>query len=91
MTGEMFDERKEGLPPRFHEQSELTADVSAERTTFDFDLKSAMDKPGNVLPQQPEITNSIGMKLVLIPAGKFTMGSPNDEQGRDDDEEQHAQ
>ena len=23
-----------------------------------------------------EITNSIGMKLVLIPAGKFVMGSP---------------
>jgi hypothetical protein len=36
----MYDERKEGLPPQFHEQSELTADVSAEKTTFDFDLKS---------------------------------------------------
>jgi hypothetical protein len=39
-SGEMYDERKEGLPPQFHEQSELTADVSAEKTTFDFDLKS---------------------------------------------------
>ena len=30
--------------------------------------------------QQPkEITNSIGMKLVLIPAGTFTMGSPMEE------------
>src|SRR5262249_49976782 len=27
-----------------------------------------------------EIKNSIGMKLVLIPAGKFTMGSPKTEQ-----------
>jgi formylglycine-generating enzyme required for sulfatase activity len=26
-----------------------------------------------------ELTNSIGMKLVLIPAGEFTMGSPEDE------------
>jgi formylglycine-generating enzyme required for sulfatase activity len=26
-----------------------------------------------------EVTNSIGMKLVLIPAGKFTMGSPQEE------------
>ena len=26
-----------------------------------------------------EITNSIGMKLVPIPAGKFLMGSPKDE------------
>lgn len=36
-----------------------------------------------------EITNSIGMKLVLIPAGKFTMGSPKDEKDRGTDEEQH--
>ncbi len=39
--------------------------------------------------QVPHITNSIGMKLVLIPAGKFMMGSPKDEQGRRDNEEQH--
>jgi formylglycine-generating enzyme required for sulfatase activity len=36
-----------------------------------------------------EITNSIGMKLVLIPKGKFLMGSPRDEKDRDVDEEQH--
>jgi formylglycine-generating enzyme required for sulfatase activity len=28
-----------------------------------------------------EVTNSIGLKLVLIPKGKFLMGSPNDETG----------
>jgi hypothetical protein len=39
-SGEMYDERKEGLPTRFHAESELTAEVSAEQTTFDFDLKS---------------------------------------------------
>jgi formylglycine-generating enzyme required for sulfatase activity len=32
------------------------------------------------------ITNSVGMKFVLIPKGKFTMGSPMDEPGRNDDE-----
>jgi formylglycine-generating enzyme required for sulfatase activity len=37
-----------------------------------------------------EITNSIGMKLVLIPSGKFLRGSPADEEGRHDDEEQHT-
>jgi len=36
-----------------------------------------------------EITNSIGMKLVYIPPGKFLMGSPEDEPGRFDDETQH--
>jgi uncharacterized protein (TIGR02996 family) len=29
-----------------------------------------------VLPCVPEVVNSIGMKLVLIPAGKFLMGAP---------------
>jgi formylglycine-generating enzyme required for sulfatase activity len=35
------------------------------------------------------ITNAIGMKLTLIPAGKFLVGSPQDEAERDTDEEQH--
>jgi formylglycine-generating enzyme required for sulfatase activity len=40
--------------------------------------------------QSPKtITNSIGMKLVLIPKGTFQMGSPIEEAGADDDEAQH--
>ncbi len=35
------------------------------------------------------ITNSIGMKLNLIPAGSFMMGSPTSEPERNDDETQH--
>lgn len=35
------------------------------------------------------ITNSTGMKLVLIPKGTFTMGSPIEEEGADNDEQQH--
>jgi len=35
------------------------------------------------------LTNTIGMKYVLIPAGSFTMGSPLEEPGRDDDEKLH--
>jgi formylglycine-generating enzyme required for sulfatase activity len=34
-------------------------------------------------------TNSIGMKLVFIPAGEFLMGSPGSEKDRQDDEQQH--
>jgi formylglycine-generating enzyme required for sulfatase activity len=36
------------------------------------------------------IVNSIGMKLVYIPAGEFVMGSPINEAGRQGDEMQHA-
>ena len=39
--------------------------------------------------QLKEITNSIGMKLVLIHAGSFTMGSPIEEVGRNEIEKQH--
>ena len=43
-----------------------------------------------VLAQSPkEITNSIGMKLVLIPKGTFMMGSPESEEGRVGNETQH--
>ena len=35
------------------------------------------------------ITNTIGMKLKLIPAGTFMMGSPKSEADRNDDEHQH--
>ena len=36
-----------------------------------------------------EITNSLGMKLIQVPAGKFTMGSPVDEVHRNSDETRH--
>jgi formylglycine-generating enzyme required for sulfatase activity len=35
------------------------------------------------------VTNSIGMRLSLIPSGQFDMGSPPGERGRQDDELQH--
>jgi formylglycine-generating enzyme required for sulfatase activity len=38
---------------------------------------------------QKAITNSIGMKFVLIPAGRFFMGSPSDESERRDNERQY--
>ena len=41
------------------------------------------------VPAGMGVTNSIGMKLRLIPAGEFMMGSPGTESDRDDDETQH--
>jgi hypothetical protein len=37
---ELIDEMMEGLPAKYHQDSELTADVSSTQTTFDFDLKT---------------------------------------------------
>ena len=46
-------------------------------------------RKGPTSPQKT-ITNSIGMKFVLIPAGNFLMGSPPDEKPKvKDDEKQH--
>ena len=45
-------------------------------------------KPGPIVLDNPPnpITNSIGMKLVLIPAGEFLMGSPEDDDDADAEE-----
>lgn len=44
------------------------------------------DKEDSTNPNSENYTNSIGMEFVLIPAGDFEMGSPSDEDFRDDDE-----
>jgi formylglycine-generating enzyme required for sulfatase activity len=44
------------------------------------------DKPKGKKGPARTITNSVGMRLVLIPAGEFLMGSPKDEKGRASDE-----
>jgi formylglycine-generating enzyme required for sulfatase activity len=45
-------------------------------------------KPANA-PLPRDVTNSIGMRVVLILPGKFVMGSPESEKGRNDDEDAH--
>jgi formylglycine-generating enzyme required for sulfatase activity len=48
--------------------------------------KDEQPKPGD---GSKEISNSLGMKLVRIPVGKFQMGSPNEEYYRSADETRH--
>jgi formylglycine-generating enzyme required for sulfatase activity len=47
------------------------------------------DKAAEVKAWGKEVESSIGMKLVRIPRGTFTMGSPAGEVGREVDEKQH--
>src|SRR5262249_7779624 len=42
-----------------------------------------------VRPSVPEITGSFGMRLALIPPGRFRMGSPPGEAERSDEETPH--
>ena len=51
--------------------------------------KSHQEAWARHLGQPVEVTNSVGMKLVLVPAGEFMMGSPGSEPERDSDETQH--
>jgi formylglycine-generating enzyme required for sulfatase activity len=58
-----------------------------------FDARTAekhQQKWAQYLGAPVRTTNSIGMKLMLIPAGEFMMGSPDSEKGRAKDEHQHA-
>lgn len=60
-----------------------------------FVLVIGIGAPGILLSQKREneaprvITNSVGMKLALIPKGKFVMGSPASEKDRKTDETLH--
>ena len=61
-----------------------------------FDAKEAarrQDETAKALGVQKELIldlgNKVTMKLLLVPAGKFMMGSPKEEKERDDDEAQH--
>ncbi|MFZ4083788.1 MAG: hypothetical protein ACOYKN_21365, partial [Pirellula sp.] len=51
-----------------------------------FHLLALLDQASAQAPK--EITNSIGMKLLLIPKGTFMMGSPETEKGRQENETQ---
>ena len=63
------------------------------RPGFSFEADGPMCAPMQIqttLQRQGErISNSIGMEFVHVQPGKFKMGSPSNESGRDGDEKQH--
>jgi len=61
--------------------------VIPERSKLEDRLRSLL--AAGVQPVGPFITNSLGMKLAWIPAGTFLMGSPVNEEGRNEGEIQH--
>jgi hypothetical protein len=84
---------------REHQTERYTVDVRDERRSWLLPLSPIETTPSNPRPPSTsvtsseelpkEYTNSIGMKLRLIPAGDFLMGSAADEAGRRHDEQQH--
>ena len=63
-------------------------------TTIELDEGMEKNMPVELkpIPKKPEkyFTNQFGMKFVYIKPGTFIMGSPKNEPGRDDDENQHT-
>jgi formylglycine-generating enzyme required for sulfatase activity len=71
----------------------LTACIAALVGGCDKAQQKDLPKPAaidNPQAQPKDWTNSIGMKFVWISPGSFIMGSPKNEEGRSDDEIQHA-
>jgi uncharacterized protein (TIGR02996 family) len=62
------------------------------RTPFEDRSRRALEQrvqrllAAGVLPCVPTLTNALGMSFALVPAGTFLMGSPEDEEGRIEDE-----
>ena len=77
----LFSESQTPWPRRLYEGEWLVAKVAT-------DLPKVPAKP-KIVPGSKLFTNSVGMKMALIPAGKFLMGSPASENDGRKSELQH--
>ncbi len=66
----------------------LGRDPARDHVFWDMEFRS-MEDLDRFSPEQRRFTNSLGMQLALIPAGRFIQGSPSSEESRDDDEVPH--
>jgi formylglycine-generating enzyme required for sulfatase activity len=64
----------------------LTQFVNPAHSPLEQDMQEALEDLAGPTELPPPITNSVGMKLVLIPPGTFLMGSPEKEKDRSRDE-----
>jgi uncharacterized protein (TIGR02996 family) len=62
-------------------------EVTPERAALEARVAGLLN--AGVRPVVPKVVNSIGMRLALIPPGRFRMGSPSGEKVRGGDEEAH--
>ena len=79
LSDEVFDTVQKIVKDKTDGQFKQTV-YSLSSGRVNFLLKTALKK---------RLKNSIGMEFALIPRGTFLMGSPEDEEGRKDDETQH--
>jgi formylglycine-generating enzyme required for sulfatase activity len=63
----------------YFQPSSPKTDADAIRTTPDALTREPANSPDGGREQRPNLVNSIGMELILVPAGSFQMGSPETE------------
>jgi formylglycine-generating enzyme required for sulfatase activity len=85
-----------GVPELARERVTALKDIALanvpEAPAFPFDApaaRRAQEECARALGLPREWRNDLGMIFVLVPAGTFTMGSPDSEPGRNSDERQH--
>jgi len=75
--------------PGYREWEEMVRLVAGGIVKLEANLDKEAMRVVEAGPSVEGFTNTIGMEFVLIPPGKFKMGSPKSGKGRDKDERQH--